>query len=297
MAQIPAGTLAFVFSNFSWEVRSCGLHGHATYRPDEEALAARLRLESPWGEAWRCLRCGDYVLGPVRGTGPAAHAPVLLRGKALRDAFILRLLAVDKAFRGLIIALVAFAIFRFNGHQSAIQEALNSYLPLLTPLAGQLGIRLQDMAALHLIQEALALPTSTVSLVALGVAGYATLNLVEATGLWLMRRWGEYVAAIGTSAFLPLEIHELTLKITTLRIAALAINLFLVAYLVWSKRLFGVRGGAAAFEAERGNTSLLEVESAATGQRLRRHGGGSDADGPASAPPEPAGGARSASGV
>ncbi len=127
---------------------------------------------------------------------------------------------------------------------------------------------------MHLIEQVLALPAHTVSLAALGVAGYATLNLVEATGLWLMKRWGEYVAVIGTSAFLPLEIHELILKVTPLRIAALAINLFLVAYLVISKRLFGVRGGVRAHEAERENTSLLEVEAAASGVRLRRHGGG-----------------------
>jgi len=38
----------------------------------------------------------------------------------------------------------------------------------------------------------------------------------------------------------------------------------LVAYLVASKRLFGVRGGVAAFERERAGQSLLEVESAAT---------------------------------
>jgi hypothetical protein len=36
-----------------------------------------------------------------------------------------------------------------------------------------------------------------------------------------------------------------------------------VAYLVWTKRLFGIRGGHAAFEAERHSESLLEVELAA----------------------------------
>ena len=35
------------------------------------------------------------------------------------------------------------------------------------------------------------------------------------------------------------------------------------AYLLWTKRLFGLRGGHAAFEAERHSASLLEVERAA----------------------------------
>ena len=54
------------------------------------------RPSTPLGEAWRCLRCGCYVLGEPHGSGPAEDAPVLLRGKALRSAFILRLLAIER---------------------------------------------------------------------------------------------------------------------------------------------------------------------------------------------------------
>ena len=46
------------------------------------------------------------------------------------------------------------------------------------------------------------------------LAGYALIELIEAVGLWLMQRWGEYFAVIATSVFLPLEIYELTEKIT-----------------------------------------------------------------------------------
>lgn len=297
-----------MFQNFSWEVRSCGMHGHATYRPDEAELASRLRVGTPWGDAWRCLRCGDYVLGTPKGSGPADHAPVLLRGRALRDAFILRVLAVDKTARGLLIAVIAFGVYQFGGHHDSVQRTVDTYLPLLTPLANQLGLRIEDLNAMHWVQQALALPPQTVNLVAAGIGLYACLNLTEGIGLWLMKRWGEYVAVIGTSLFLPLEVHELLLKVTPLRIGALVINLFLVAYLVISKRLFGVRGGAKAHEAERESASLLEVELAATGQRLRRRGGaqrstaGPDASGRAEPPPSGQGppeppGAASASGV
>jgi uncharacterized membrane protein (DUF2068 family) len=43
--------------------------------------------------------------------------------------------------------------------------------------------------------------------------------------------------------FLPLEIYELTKDVTWLKVVAFVINLALVAYLIVSKRLFGVRGG------------------------------------------------------
>ena len=41
-------------------------------------------------------------------------------------------------------------------------------------------------------------------------------------GLWLGRRWGEYFAMVATSVFLPYEIYDLTVKVTWLRVGALA---------------------------------------------------------------------------
>ena len=86
--------------------------------------------------------------------------------------------------------------------------------------------------------------------------------------MWSLKRWGEYVAVVGTSLFLPLEIYELTKDVTYFKVAAFAINLALVAYLVLSKRLFGVRGGHKAFERKRHGESLLEVEAAAANRGM-----------------------------
>jgi hypothetical protein len=58
-------------------------------------------------------------------------------------------------------------------------------------------------------------------------------------------------------------VYELTREVTWLKVAALVVNVAAVFYLVWTKRLFGVRGGHAAFRAERDAQSLLEVEAAA----------------------------------
>jgi hypothetical protein len=58
-------------------------------------------------------------------------------------------------------------------------------------------------------------------------------------------------------------VYELTHHVTWLKLVALLVNLAAVVYLVWSKRLFGIRGGHAAFQAERNAQSLLEVEAAA----------------------------------
>jgi len=68
---------------------------------------------------------------------------------------------------------------------------------------------------------------------------------------------------VATSLFLPYEVYDLTVKVTWLRVGALVINLLLVIYLVWTKRLFGARGGKKAYEANLRSQSVIEVEQAA----------------------------------
>ncbi len=73
---------------------------------------------------------------------------------------------------------------------------------------------------------------------------------VEAIGLWLGRRWAEYLTFVETVVFVPYEIYELTKSVTALKVLTLVINLAIVAYLLFSKRLFGLRGGGRAERAE-----------------------------------------------
>jgi uncharacterized membrane protein (DUF2068 family) len=251
------------FGNFDWSLRSCGLRGHVTFRPHEPELAERIRAHTAAGEAWRCLRCATYVAGPPQDSGPAEDAPIVLRGRALRDAFVLRLLALERFIRGLLLVALSYGIYRFNGARDSLQRVFDSYLPAARPLADKLGIDLQSTGPVRLIDKALHAQHGTLTLVAFGVLAYGALELLEAVGLWLMRRWGEYVAVVGTSVFLPLEVYELLERVTWLRLVAFAINIFAVGYLLWTKRLFGLRGGHAAFAAERHGESLLEVERAA----------------------------------
>jgi uncharacterized membrane protein (DUF2068 family) len=243
-----------------WNLRSCGRHGHVTYAPTEPQLRERLHAQTPVGEAWRCLRCGDFVLGTPRLTGPARDAPVVMRGRALRDAVILRLLAAERWIRGLLILAGAYGIWRFRAHHDAVQKAFNEDLPLLRPLADKLHYNLDDSSIVHSIRSVVQAQTATLGWIAGALLVYGILQLVEGTGLWLLKRWGEYFAVVATSLGLPIEIYELTEKITYLRVGALLINVAAVVYLLLSKRLFGLRGGKAAYEEQRHESSLLEVE-------------------------------------
>ena len=50
---------------------------------------------------------------------------------------------------------------------------------------------------------------------------------------------------------LPLEIYELAHRLSPFKLLAFVINLAVVGYLLFAKRLFGLRGGVAADERER----------------------------------------------
>src|SRR5664280_2517815 len=76
--------------------------------------------------------------------------------------------------------------------------------------------------------------------------------------------------AVATAIFLPLEARELIKGVTFTRAGAFAINVAAVIYLLLAKRLFGLRGGRAAYDQERHGDSLLEVEAAAAAEPEQR---------------------------
>ena len=62
--------------------------------------------------------------------------------------------------------------------------------------------------------------------------GYSGLLFTEGVGLWMQKRWAEYLTAIATSLFIPLELYELYERFTFVRVGILALNIFIVWYLV-----------------------------------------------------------------
>jgi uncharacterized membrane protein (DUF2068 family) len=162
-------------------------------------------------------------------------------------------------------------VWQFRSGRAGIERAYHHDLPAIGALYRDIGFDVHHSRLLGLIQHSFMLTPRTLTYLAIGLAGYAVIELAESTGLWLGQRWGEYFAMVATSIFLPYEIYDLTGKITGLRVAALVINLLLVIYLVWAKRLFGVRGGKRACEARLRSESVIEAaaESPHSGTFLR----------------------------
>lgn len=72
--------------------------------------------------------------------------------------------------------------------------------------------------------------------VGLGAIVYGSLFTVEGTGLWMGKRWAEYLTVITTGLLIPFEIYELAKRLTVIRVAALVVNVAAVIYLVYRLR-------------------------------------------------------------
>jgi phosphoribosylanthranilate isomerase len=86
---------------------------------------------------------------------------------------------------------------------------------------------------------------------------YSALVFTEGIGLWLQKRWAEYLTTVATSLLLPLEIYELFEKFTWVRVVILMLNIFIVWYLV--TRLRDEKFEPIANDLERPDQPLIKI--------------------------------------
>ena len=232
-----------------WELIGCGLHGHelvgtdaAEVRPEDHLL-----VREADGLRWyRCLRCDSWLplappISPANRFPPARDEITLpLRGRPLRNRYVLRLISVDRVIHFVVLAALGIAIILFAGHQKDLR---GDYLRILNSLQASVGFVSSRNGFFREITHLVSMSTTKLYLYGSAFSAYAAINAIEAVGLWREKRWAEYLTFIEVTLLLPLEIYELASKISYLKIGALLINLVVMAYLLWAHRLFGFRGG------------------------------------------------------
>jgi uncharacterized membrane protein (DUF2068 family) len=245
---------------FHYELLVCGMRGHMLIGTD----AARLRPQDAvfareiGGVRWyRCVRCDSWLplpppANPTREFPPEREEIELpLRGMALRDKIVLRLIAIDRAIHFVLLGLLATAIFLFAARRVELRDTFYRVVADVQRGFGGAPVQTERTGVLHDLDKLFSLRAGTLDLVGAAVAVYAVIEGLEAVGLWFQQRWAEYLTFIATTALLPLEIYELTKRVSPIKISALVINVAVVLYLLRAKRLFGIRGGAAAVREER----------------------------------------------
>jgi uncharacterized membrane protein (DUF2068 family) len=244
-----------------YELFTCAWSGHvlvgtdaATIRPDDALL---VRQDGPV-RLHRCLRCDCWVAQdvPARPGRERVEArdeiALPLRGAALRDRYVLRLIAVDRAFHVVVLTTLAIALLTFAAHDKALHH---DYQNIMNDLAGGTPGASQARGVLGYFGRAFKYSPTHLRVLALVLIAFAAVEAAEGVGLWLNKRWAEYLTFIVTTALVPFEVYELTNGVSILKLVALVINLAVVIYLLLAKRLFGLRGGHQAERERRERTS------------------------------------------
>ncbi|HEX3325389.1 MAG TPA: DUF2127 domain-containing protein [Actinomycetota bacterium] len=260
-----------------YELIGCGLHGHelvgteAARLREEDALFARESGGLRW---YRCLRCDSWLpLGPPRQ--PSHEYPperdeieLPLRGRPLRDRYVLRAIAVDRAIHVVLLAGLAVIIFAFAGHKAVLRR---DYFRILDDLQGGAGgpVGGTGRSAFTRFRHFFRITPTHLYEVGAFVTAYALLEAAEMVGLWFAKRWAEYLTFVATTLLIPFEVTELVHNISILKVLTLVINIAVAVYLLLAKRLFGLRGGGRAEEAERARDSGWEaLERSAPGTEI-----------------------------
>ena len=239
----------------------CSIKGHVA----PASQAARLRPEdAPMGSDLddgtrlaRCLRCDLWLRTAPPGPDevsfdvipPLDRLDLPRRGKPLEDAILLQVIAIDRGIHGVLFGVAAVALLIVKLDLPRIQAWAHS---LLTDIDGTLD---NTSSAGHVrlsreLERLLDVRSGELTVLLVTATIYAVIESTEAYGLWRERRWAEYLTVVATAGFLPFEVRELMSRVSVLRVGALVVNLVILVYLVYAKRLFGLRGGAAALETQ-----------------------------------------------
>ncbi len=228
-----------------FELFTCGWKGHVLVGLDAAEVddADPVLVRQYDGLRWHhCLRCDTWLPKPPpqqptrERVASRDEVELPLRGPLLRDRYVLRLIALDRALHVALLTALAFVIFFFVGDHAALQRDYNQIVQAFGgpsrahPFLGRLH-HYFTITPRHL-DEAGA-----------GVVAFAALEAVEMVGLWFAKRWAEYLTFIATAALLPLEVYELTSGVSALKLITFVVNLAIAGYLLWAKRLFGLNGG------------------------------------------------------
>jgi uncharacterized membrane protein (DUF2068 family) len=147
------------------------------------------------------------------------------------DAFI-KVIIVERIVKSTVLAIVAISLLVAG--RTGLLDRLADYAE------NQLNLDVGRNIILQLLLRLLAYVGAFNHITILAISGlaYAALEATEGVGLALRRRWAEYLTVIATGILIPYEAYEVVLHATLFKVGALALNIAVVGYLAYRKRLF-----------------------------------------------------------
>lgn len=144
------------------------------------------------------------------------------QSRRMHDGMGLRIIAVFKLLKAILLVAVGIGAINLL-HKDVSQIATNWIAEIRVDPDNRLVHRL--IAKLGLMND------RRLEELSIGSFLYAAVFLIEGIGLWLRKRWAEYFTIIITCSLIPLELYEIAMRVTIIRIAMLLVNLAIVWYL------------------------------------------------------------------
>jgi uncharacterized membrane protein (DUF2068 family) len=143
------------------------------------------------------------------------------------DTRLIRLIALFKLLKAVLLIAVGLGVLHLL--HTDVASVLAHWVKML-------GLDPGDRYVERLLQKAVALTPSTIRGLGVGSFIYAGLFLTEGIGLWLLKRWAEWLTVIATSSLVPVEIFEIHRHPTVLKVLVLIVNVAVAGFLLYRIR-------------------------------------------------------------
>jgi uncharacterized membrane protein (DUF2068 family) len=158
--------------------------------------------------------------------------------KLRTEAAGLKTIAILEALKGIVVLLAAAGVVSLvHEHAQAVFEEIVRQFHL-NPASRYPRIFLDAISSLS---------NTKLWLLALGAALYSTIRFAEAYGLWHARAWGEWLGVVSGCLYLPVEVYELMLGVSLVKVVLFVTNLLIVAFL--ARTLYHTRQRVSAYRA------------------------------------------------
>jgi uncharacterized membrane protein (DUF2068 family) len=143
---------------------------------------------------------------------------------------VLRTIALYKMLKVLLLLAIAYGEVRLSDA---------SLIAKLVTWASARPFGLEHKVVTQLLEWFSGLSASRVHALRMVTLAYAAVFAIEGVGLWMQKRWAEWLTTIITASLIPLEIWELLDRPNLGKALVLIANAAIVAYLVWHVRSRG----------------------------------------------------------
>jgi uncharacterized membrane protein (DUF2068 family) len=138
----------------------------------------------------------------------------------------LRAIATTEFLKGLAVVAIGFGLITLSRHAIDLEDITAGLLHFL-------HVRPRRRLYMVFMDAAARFDDMNLIRVAAIAAVYSMLRFVEAYGLWRARVWGEWLALVSGTVYLPLEIYELIHRPTPVKWVVLVVNIIIVGYIAW----------------------------------------------------------------